>query len=250
MTTRKALIIGAPDDKIPGVKADMSNLKAYFMSPAGGSWYDHEIETLLLPSASKVKERVEALKPMDYSLVFFGGHGYHSVEKKCTILHINARETLSSLDLRIGSRKHTLILDCCRKPQDDRRVLKATMESMALDSINNQKLNPKECRIYFDAEIEKCDDGLIVMNSCSTGEGAGEDEKTGGYYTSSLIDAAEEWSKKMLMTIDLSKNFKIYSTQESHNAAAIMVGKLSGNRQTPVFESPRVERKFPFAVAA
>ena len=88
------------------------------------------------------------------------------------------------------------------------------------------------------------------MNACSIDETAGESASDGGYYTSSLIDAGNKWAKKRLSTIDLSKSFATSSTQESHEAAAIQVKLLSGGRQNPSFESPRVEKKFPFAVVA
>lgn len=88
------------------------------------------------------------------------------------------------------------------------------------------------------------------MNSCLINETAGEAASEGGYYTYSLIDSANEWAKKKLSSIDLAKNYSTSSTQNCHNAAAVQVGKLSGGRQTPNFESPRSEKKFPFAVVA
>lgn len=250
MTSRKALIIGAPDEKIPGVNVDIKNLKKYLNSPIGGFWYDNEIKTLTSPSASEIRREIELLKVNDYSLIFFAGHGYHSIERNRTILHINSRETLDSLELRAGAQKHSLILDCCRKPESERRLLKSTMEAMALNFAEGQRLNPSECRKYFDKAISDCDGGIVVMNSCSINETAGENESEGGYYTSSLIDSANEWARKKLGEIDLTKNYATSSTQECHNAAAAQVKILSGGRQTPNFESPRAEKKFPIAVVA
>jgi len=250
MTSRKALIIGAPDAKIPGVKVDVENLKKYFKSPVGGLWYDHEITTLISPSSYEIRKEIKILKAKNYSLIFFAGHGYHSNQRNSTILHINSSETMNSLELRMGAQKHTLILDCCRKREDERRFVKAAMESMTFDSARGQTLNPTECRHYFDKEISNCDGGIVVMNSCSVNETAGESESEGGYYTSSLIDSANGWAEKKLLTIDLTKNYATSSTQECHNAAAAQVKMLSGGRQTPAFESPRAEKKFPFAVVA
>ena len=71
MTSRKALIIGAPDEKIPGVNVDTKNLKTYLSSPIGGLWYDNEIKTLTSPSAIEIRREIELLKVNDYSLIFF-----------------------------------------------------------------------------------------------------------------------------------------------------------------------------------
>ena len=249
MTSRKALIIGAPDEKIPGVNVDIKNLRDFFKSPIGGLWYDSEITTLISPSASDIRRQIELLKVNDYSLIFFAGHGYHSIERKRTILHINSRETFDSLELRVGAAKHSLIMDCCRKPESERRLLKAAMDSLTLES-RSQQPDPAQCRLYFNKAISDCENGLVVMNSCSINETAGESSSEGGYYTSSLIDSANEWAKNKLRTIDLIKKYATSSTQECHNSAAEKVKSLSGDRQNPTFESPRSEKKFPFAVIA
>ena len=121
---------------------------------------------------------------------------------------------------------------------------------MTLDSARRQTLNPSECRQYFDKVISDCDGGIVVMNSCSINETAGENESDGGYYTSALIDVSNEWAAKKLLSIDLAANYSTFSTQQSHSAAAAKVKLLSGDRQTPTFESPRADKKFPFAVVA
>lgn len=247
---KKALLIGAPDKNIPGVNADIENLRDFFKSPIGGLWDESEITTLVSPSANDIRRQIELLESYHYSLVFFAGHGYHSIERKRTILHINSLETFDSLELRAGAAKHSLIMDCCRKPESERRVLKAAMESMSFDSALIQKPNPEECRRFFNKAISDCDTGLVVMSSCSINETAGEKESEGGYYTSSLIDCSNEWAKNKLSKIDLATQYATYSTQECHNAAVVQVGKLSGGRQTPTFESPRSKKKFPFAVVA
>lgn len=256
MTSRKALIIGAPvigapDSNIPGVNVDIKNLKNFFKSPVGGLWYDDEITTLISPTENEIRRQIELLKVNDYSLIFFAGHGYHSIERKRTILHINSRETLDSSELRFGAAKHSLIMDCCRKPESERRLPKAVAVMESLSSIAQQP-DPAKCRHYFNKAIGDCENGLVVMNSCSIGETAGESSSEGGYYTSSLIDSANEWAKNKLRTIDLTKNYDyaISSTQECHNLATAQVKSLSGGRQNPTFESPRFEKKFPFAVVA
>lgn len=250
MVSRKALIIGSPDAEIPGVNIDVENLKHYLKSAIGGLWYENEITVLKSPSMYAVRQEISNLRFKDYSFVFFAGHGYHSVERRRTILHINSAETMDSLELRAGAQKHTLILDCCRKPQSERRIAKATMESYSMDSALGKKPNPIECRTYFDKAISACEGGLVVMNACAIDETAGEDELAGGYYTSSLIDSSNQWAKGKLRQLDLNAQYATFSTKDCHEAAAVQVNQLSGGRQNPNFESPRTEKKFPFAVVA
>lgn len=249
MVTRKALIIGSPDKHIPGVNIDIKNINSFLLSAIGGAWKDSEIINLTNPTIEEVRNKISLLKLSDYSFVFFAGHGYYSMRKDSTILNINATQELDSIELRQGAPKHTLILDCCRKLVDD-RILKEAMESLAFDRANIQKVNSSECRKYFDEVISKCDPGLVVMNSCDLNEYAEESASRGGYYSSSLIKSAEYWANDKLLSINLSKNYSKYSTQECHNDASIRVKKLSANRQNPVFEGPRSENKFPFAIVA
>lgn len=250
MASRRALIIGAPDEKIPGVNVDLKRLKEYLKSPIGGLWYENEITTLISPTSSSIRLQLSLLKLSDYSLVFFGGHGFHSIDRNRTILHINSYETFDSLELRAGAQKHSLMLDCCRKAEHERRLAKATLEAYALDSARSQQLNPAQCRSYYDKAIADCDSGLVVMNACSINQTAGESDTEGGYYTSSLIDSGNEWARAKLASIDLSTKYSTSSTQACHEAAAAKVRLLNPGRQTPSFESSRGDKKFPFAVVA
>lgn len=250
MVTRKALIIGSPDKNIPGVNVDIKNINSFLLSAIGGAWKDSELINLTNPTIEEVRNKINLLTQVDYSFVFFAGHGYYSMREARTILNINATQELDSIELRQGASKHTLILDCCRILEDDRILTEAAMESLVFDSANQQEPTESECRAYFNKEIEECSPGLVVMNSCNLNEYAGESAGQGGYYTSSLIKSSQDWAKNKLLSIDLNKEYSWCTTQKSHNDASIQVKKLSGNRQNPVFEGPRSENKFPFAILA
>lgn len=250
MTSRKALLIGAPDAKIPGVNIDIENLKNFLMSPNGGLWYEDEITILISPYEAELANAVRKLQSHDYSFTFFAGHGYHSTDRNSTILHINPYQTFDSMFLRYGAHKHTLILDCCRKLQIDTNLIKSLTEAKTLNFSESQSLTPWKCRINFDNVISKCDTGIVVMNSCSINQTAGESETKGGYYTSSLINSANSWTKIALQNINLSNSFDILSTQDCHNIATFNVAQLSGGRQKPSIENSRSRNTFPFAVVA
>ena len=250
MITRKAIIIGSPDATIPGVKIDITNINSFLLSPIGGAWKESEIINLTNPTIEEVRNKISLLQLADYSFVFFAGHGYYLMHKDSTILNINATQELDSIELRKGAPKHTLILDCCRVLKDDRILKEAALESYSYDSAIQQKPTKSECRKYFDEKIAKCSTGIVVMNSCALNETAGETQTQGGYYSSSLIKSAEKWADSKLLSINLNKDYATYSTLECHTDAAKKVSNLSGNRQNPVFEGPRSDNKFPFAIVA
>lgn len=251
MTSRKALLIGAPDAKIPGVRIDIENLKNFLISPNGGLWYEDEITILFWPSIPNLVKEIEKLKDHDYSFIFFAGHGYHSIEKDSTIVNIDPHQKIQidSAYLRNGALKHTLILDCCRKLESDSNLIKS-LEANTLNFSESKSLTPWKCRLYFDNVISKCDTGLVVMNSCAINQTAGESASEGGYYTSSLINSANSWTKIKLQNINLSNSHDILSTQDCHNIAAVNVAQLSGERQNPSIEILKPRNKFPFAVVA
>ncbi|PHM81165.1 hypothetical protein CHH38_13260 [Acinetobacter nosocomialis] len=250
MISRKALIIGSPDKKIPGVNIDTANMNSFLKSAIGGAWKESEIINLTNPSKNIVISNINQLEKYDYSFVFFAGHGYYSTSKDCTVISINRSETLDSTLLRKGSPKHTLILDCCRELVDEQNLNEAAFESMVYDSATTQYIDIQECRKYFDKKIKESNLGLVVMNSCDLNEYAGENEKRGGYYTSSLIKSARDWADKKLVTINLQKNYATYSTKKSHDSASTIVKRLSADRQNPVYEGPRSDSSFPFTIVA
>jgi len=248
MIQRKALLIGAPDQDIPGVKLDIKNMKNFLLSSMGGAWRESEITCLTNPKKNEVEFAIKRLQDCDYSFILFAGHGFYSIKDQCTTLNINESETLSSKKLRFGAKKHTIILDCCRVLVND-LLLEMSLEAMTYDSAI-KTLDLSECRRYFDKRITECDSGIVVINSCDVKETAGETSNKGGYYSSSLINVAKELVENKLITIDLKNKYKIFSINECHEKASILVKELSGNRQNPTFEGPRTKVKFPFAIVA
>ena len=239
MVTRKALIIGAPDQNIPGVHIDCRNLINYLKSPTGGYWSEKEVTGLISPSLAEVQGKIDLLKDVDYAFVFFAGHGYYSNEKETTVLKVNTREVLLSDTLRLGSTKQTVILDCCRERESEPK-LRETIVNKARVA---KTLDSGRCRALFDEMISDASNGLVVMNGCAIGQTAGESAENGGYYTSSLLMAAQSWAASQISDAG-------YTTQECHEHAAVTVVRVSGERQTPSYESPRGSYKFPFGVVA
>jgi hypothetical protein len=250
MPTRKAIIAANPgetgqENYCEGVNKDMESYGKFLRSPFGGAWYETEIAILRKPSQSSLRQVVQNLSMYDYSLVVFCGHGWYSARNQSTILQLNRSESIDSKELRNGSRKHTLILDCCRKVE----------ETILFEETRNVKtararafLTPSECRRYYDKRIEECSTGLIVLHACSINETAGDDSENGGYYSYSLINAIEQWVGDN--EVDVSRFSSILSVPSAHDRATPKVRELSAQRQNPQIEKPRAEKYFPFAVVA
>lgn len=245
MTTRRALIIGAPDPDIPGVELDVANYRRFLLSPLGGAWKPEEVITLNSPSKMEVAVQLQALTGVSYSLTIFAGHGRYLVPQGTTIVQLRKSVEMDSLELRRGAEKHTLILDCCRMPST-RLAMEAFMEKAAKRELS---LNPDSCRRAFDYRIDQCGKGLVVLFACSVDEYANESEE-GGYYSSSLIRAANEWMGEHTASANLKTNAYVFSVTDAHERAAQRVKGLSGGRQNPISEYPRTTLRFPFAVMA
>ncbi|MCX6168664.1 MAG: caspase family protein [Ignavibacteriales bacterium] len=250
MIKRRAIIIGNPGEigavnYCDGVNKDLQNYKSFLTSPLGGLWYDNEIEVLLKPNLKKTREALGKLKDYDYTKVIFSGHGEYSSSVKSTILELNKVETIDLNELRKGSPRQTIIVDCCRKIAKS-VLVKSFQERMI--KLSDHVTNKQSCRMYYDKCIEECTEALLVLYSCNIDEVSNDDSARGGYYSFSLIDSAEEWENND--STDTSKFYNIFSLPVAHEKASIKTKRLSGDRQNPQIEKPKEEKYFPFAVIA
>lgn len=243
---KQALIISNPGETgssgyCEGVNKDVVNYKNFLKQPSGGLWYESEIRHLPRPSASEVRNAIKQLKDVDYSLVIFSGHGYYSARTESTVLVLRKDEEINSMELRNGSLRQTLILDCCREVAKElakafeEYVLKAARAAFILD--------PGKCRLNYEKQIEGCNSGLIVAHACKVGETAQDSSAQGGYYSYSFLRVASGW-------VEAQRSPSVFSAPSAHDVAVPLVIEWSGQRQHPQIEKPRTEKHFPIAVVA
>jgi len=153
---------------------------------------------------------------------------------------------LNSLDLRTSSKKRTILLDCCRKVVPRELLEKAELK--AAYAFAEPELSRQACRRVFDEQILRCSNGIVVGYGCSPDQVDAGHPTKGGYYSSSLIDAAFSWfeGKKTGWRI-VPDQRSIVSIQAD---AIPKITRLSGGTQAPMMEKPRTEPYFPFAVVA
>lgn len=238
---RHALIICSPLSPgdtyyLPGAEADLDSYVDYFKSATGGAWSAGEITVLQNPSLSVVRSKLPTLQGKDYGVVVFGGHGKLDKFGR-TILDLNDREQMDSDELRAGSPKQTLIVDCCREWPKVKDIMftEAAVRKAAKDIAAHRE--------EFAKRVRAASSGLCVLWSCSRGQTAGESPQ-GGRYTLGLLRSAELWASQQ------TSGPTMLSVVEAHGKAEEITKRLSGGRQTPDIERPRSGPYFPFAVYA
>lgn len=259
---RRIIIITNPgkigsDSYCEGVNKDRENYISFFKEAYGGFYSDSEIRTLNKPSKVKVREELSLLKKDDieFSILIFCGHGWYSTVSNSNIFHINDTEEIDSLEFRQNAKKRIIIEDNCRKPHPEYirdSLIKAFSAGGVLESTIRQ-LNPADCKLYYNQRITECPEQIICAHGCSVGETAGDSSSNGGYYSSSLLKQTAKTVENDIKSIDLSKSFRTYNFPSCHTNAIPLVQSLSGNKQNPQIEKPRLSEPneyLPFAVIA
>lgn len=247
---RRALIVFNPGEEgeenyCTGVTRDVASYRSFLLSPTGGLWRESEIRGMNRPSCSELRTRVEALSNYDYALVIFSGHGWHSEDSDSTILCLRRGQEIDSTELRIFGTRQTLILDCCRVPERGLREDRVLLDMLAKAA---PTLHPEDCRRYYDRELEKCADELIILYACGIGQTAADDAQMGGLYSHNLLRASSAWARSV--DIDTSHEYITLSVVSAHEQAARAVERLRAGRQNPQIEKPRSSPYFPFCIVA
>lgn len=255
--TRKAILIESSNVKgqkdLPGARVDIANWTSFLKSDLGGAWSDAEIRILRKPYSSDVDAELSVAVD-SYCFVAFSGHGSDG-----SVVLNDILGTYSIAALKPKTKQGTLIVDSCRGI-GEARALEFRAELVALANTSRglsvacnsvlgrstdfelseavryktavAKLSP---RVLWDTALRKRDNGVVEMLACAKGQSAGEEPTAGGFYTSLLLESAEQWR----VTADLGA---IHSTKDAHDFA---------KRKLPVQQTPEyspVWLAFPFAI--
>lgn len=263
MATRRALLISNPGEQgdehyCKGVYVYIANYRRIMESAHGGAWKADEIVELAKPSVDLVRAYVALLANYDYSFIAFAGHGYYSTIDKATVLKLQKKVELSSVELYKNATKRTVVLDCCREEKNKSALMRSKegiFTEARKEATYRKRPDPARCRAHFDKMVASASAARVVIESCSPGETAGDDEKTGGYYTFNYIGSADAWAdataKNSFALIPAA-----HSVAAAHDAAELRTVAESRERdqnkiQNPTIQKPRTELNyFPFAVFA
>jgi hypothetical protein len=190
--TRKAIMIGSPGQKntelyLKGVDADLHHFISFLKSPIGGSWEDNETAGLFKCPLVNLIELFQSTIT-DYLLVYFSGHGHHTL--KDTYIKINDSESLSISELIsiIRAPKALIIIDSKSKSLDKEYSNLSSSDYLTFKSTYS-KTNTSE---KYKKIISECPDSIVIAYSCSVGE-ISNDTELGGLYTYSLLKTTLQW---------------------------------------------------------
>jgi Caspase domain len=254
---RKAILIESSKVNgyrdLPGARVDVENWKNFLQSDLGGLWAASEIVTLSHPYSADVALELKVDSDC-YCFVAFSGHGAEGV-----IALNDAYKEFPITKLKPSVEKATVIIDSCRGISETQNFSfgkkavvimanESTGAHVALnalkghatqfasaDTIYNRATRAATRSATWEFALKNSVNGIVEMFSCAKGQEADEDPLAGGFYTSLLLQSAENWQK-------LSTGGKIHTTKEAHDYAA----PLLPPQQTPEYRPSWLA--FPFAV--
>lgn len=250
---RKALLIEAGKAKgqkeIAGPAVDVSRLRTWFGSENGGAWEHGEIVTLSNPSPVQVQAAVAALGGAEYAFVSFSGHGYIDQDgrtgKQTQKIIVGTGEEMNFASLRPTVKKVLMVCDACRVVEVVRRFTDATLIENRL-KLARKRYDRAAFRSWFEAAVTTAAEGAFTMYGCGVNQVCYDDPLEGGFFTSSLIDSAAEWSDHV------GKNGCL-AAQDALKMAAGTVSVKTAGKSPPQHPTGGPENRslgnpFPFAV--
>lgn len=270
MTKRFAIIIEsgnvANQDDLPGARKDAENWEAFLRSKQGGVWGDDEIRVLHKPRLVEVAI-LNIIHKNEYVFLAFSGHGEEVVDrstgKSSTRICLNEHELSVDAETLSPSQFGTAIFDCCRGVENAvghiellNEVSRGGRQTMAFTTIHAKsasvplvnrtrktyRATEDGCRRVFLRELEsKALNPAVYMYSCGKTEGAGEDPFAGGYYTTLLLNGANNWFEAQ----KTDPHYKVYTTKKAHEFA-VNAMPIRNPRQHPEYKP--VNYSYPFAV--
>lgn len=244
---RKAILIDSGDTgsrPLKGTAVDVKFWREYLLSNCGGAWNSSEIVILKSPSVEDLKVELQEAKLMDFAFVSYSGHGYavKSNDKytpPITKVDINKTTSIDVRDLNPGCKRAMVIADSCRQ-----LMLEETLKSArSLDRyVTNSADDSLRHRYQFEKYVLQAAEGCVFCFGCDLGQTSGESPTTGGFYSSQLMKASEDWYSN-------AKTQSVLSIAEAHDLAVAGVYRQSP-QQEPQYDGGRRTVHFPLAVKA
>lgn len=217
---RQLLLIsspGKPGDRYyaPFVNDTIKRFKAFFQSSVGGGWKDVEIEEYGEEkplTESMLDELIGKMDDMDYSFIFFCGHGgtENGVSKvllpssEATLYPVYKLESFWRNDV-----KRAVLVDACRSRiqtliAEAREVKQDYMVHYAAESVE-----------LYEEEIRKAKKHVELYQSTSPYEYANADNQFGPYYSELLLREIDDCYSLFMMSANAIGNL-VVSLYELH----------------------------------
>lgn len=243
---RSAFLIGNSrwgGQALSGVEADLQSVGRFLVSPNGGAWKEHEIQTVDSPlSKAELLEMIRDRLPNDkgYFFIYLSGHG-GLLEDLAPAFILPGGE-----EIRIDEFKSVLegvpallIADCCQGwPESGASNLN---ESLKTFSAVADSASISRSRGLFDEWISRLPARFTFASAVSPGQFADE-SSMGGVYTRALLEACRE------ILSDNGENEEIYGIGYPQMLAQKKVMKETNNAQTPFISGYSRTFQPPFLV--
>lgn len=230
---RRAILLAASPDRnpIPSVYPDLAAFYSFLQSNLGGAWRSDEMFRSQNPTRNQILSAINTAKGVDYTLVFFAGHG-ETVKMGLpwleTRILLSSGETVTERELNSGSARCTLILDCSRRTAEEYKGGLLPNISKLLEHGEQSS----DFRDLYERSIANAESGLVKVNAAASNTVADKDS-----FTQHLLNESYTWAARNKGTLNLREAVK--------NAKSAIKQEIL---QQPEYQGGRRLRHFPFAV--
>lgn len=200
MIFRKLVLIannGTKDNFLPAVTLDIKHWKQYFSSAEGGAWESNEITEFYNDcDKTTLKDYIQQFDKVNVWAIVFCGHGYAKQTANGTIetileLSPGNECKVSSIKNWLQNKQSIIIADSCRKVYPVVSTLVNITDMLPIQrmlSESSEKTYRKACRQIFLKNAYRNGRTYCVEGyAASLGECAHDDDRKGGYYSTSLM---------------------------------------------------------------
>ena len=232
---RQAIILSSSPQRnpVPSVHFDASTFDSFLRSNLGGAWISEEIFRAENASRDQINTALRRSREADYSLLFFAGHGdVVKMDRPWTEmrLFLASGETITERELNPGSRRCTLMFDCCRRAAEQIAPGRLAEPSGPLPRGKDSSWS----RTAYEQSLSAAEAGLVKMFAVGTDRIA-----TGGNsFTQYLIKETIRWAAENKGVLTLDQALSLATNAMEKNMAEQKADYRGGRRL----------RHFPFAV--
>ena len=212
--------------------------KDFFLSNAGGGYFDCEIEILSEPTSKSLLINLEKEK-LDFGILIYIGHGANQDNNQ--IFKLNETEIIKAGQFTLNCNKQIVILESCRVKTNN--ILTVDLEDkipkFEKGGVVRMPLTKEQSREIYDSHIKRCENGLMTCFPCRIGEMA-----YSFIYSKVMIQNAMNWH------LDSSRHCAILPIDELTRLAFVET-IISAKNLFDVRQFPHTEGKtnFPIAVS-
>jgi hypothetical protein len=161
--------------------------KTFFLSYAGGAYEENEIGCYEEPSTIQTAAFFDS-KQFDFVAIVLIGHG--ATQDNYQAFQLNEGEIIQAGTFSIRAKKQLYIVESCRRTTTGLNPtnLSGKTPNFRKGGVIRLPLSRSKCRKLYDAAIDQCNEGIVILFACSINETA-----KNYYFSRLLIKSANNW---------------------------------------------------------